>query len=513
MHREPLVRRLLSPEAYPHQVENVRLVETHISWVFLTGQHAYKVKKPVNLGFLDFSTLERRRHFCQEEVRLNRRFAPSLYEAAVPITGSPDKARVDGSGEATEWAVRLAQFDEASRLDRVLDAGELSRDDCDDLARAIADVQDGLGVASLDTPWGTRKTVAETIGMNFNTLRVHRSDLSDRIAALEQWVEQQLAAQHDALASRRATGRIRECHGDLHLANLVRHEGRFVAFDSIEFSEVLRWIDVVSDVAFLAMDLRSRGRDDLAAILMSSWVEASGDHAATAVLPIYMVYRALVRAVIAAIRSSQPGADVAAAHAEGDRYLALAETLAAPRPARLYATCGVSGCGKTTLARELVAATGAIHLRSDVERKRVFGMQPTDRPASPEHRDKLYSAAATQQTYERLATLAQQILASGTSVVIDAACTSRWQREQIAEAAAKATTSLTWLAPHVPKHTLLERVAARLATGLDASDASPEIVHRQLAAFEPITPEELAQHPHCRLVHSVAECTPSQPLS
>jgi aminoglycoside phosphotransferase family enzyme len=183
MHREPLVRRLLSPEAYPHQVENVRLVETHISWVFLTGQHAYKVKKPVNLGFLDFSTLERRQHFCQEEVRLNRRFAPSLYEAAVPITGSPDKARVDGSGEATEWAVRLAQFDEASRLDRVLDAGELSRDDCDDLARAIADVQDGLGVASLDTPWGTRKTVAETIGMNFNTLRVHRSDLSDRISS------------------------------------------------------------------------------------------------------------------------------------------------------------------------------------------------------------------------------------------------------------------------------------------------------------------------------------------
>lgn len=511
MHREPLVRRLLSPEAYPHRVENVRLVETHISWVFLTGQHVYKVKKPVNLGFLDFSTLERRRHFCHEEVRLNRRFAPSLYEAAVPITGSPEDARIDGSGETTEWAVRLAQFDEARRLDRVLDAGELSRDDCDELACEIANVQRGLGVASLDTPWGTRETVAKTIGMNFDQLRVHRSDQRDRIDALEQWVERELAARHDALTNRRASGRVRECHGDLHLANLVRHEGRFVAFDSIEFSDVLRWIDVASDVAFLAMDLRSRGRDDLAAILTSSWVEAAGDHAAAAVLPLYLVYRALVRAVIASIRASQPGADVAAAEAEGDRYLALAETLAAPRQARLYATCGVSGCGKTTLARELVAATGAIHLRSDVERKRVFGMQPTDRPTSPEHRDRLYSTAATQQTYERLAILAQQILASGTSVVIDAACTRRWQREQLAQAAAEAAAPLTWLAPQVPEPILLERVAARLTTGRDASDASPEIVRRQLATFEPITPAELAQHPACRLVHTVAACTQPHP--
>lgn len=505
MHPEPLVRRLLSPEAYPHPVDAVRLVETHISWVFLTGRTAYKVKKPVNLGFLDFSTLEKRRHYCHEEVRLNSRFAPEIYQAAVPITGPATDARVQGEGTPTEWAVRLTQFDEDDRLDRLLEAGGLSERDADLLGREIAAVQERLDVAHHDTPWGTCETVADTIGMNLDQLRTHRSERLDRIDALQEWVHRAIDARREAFAQRRAAERVRQCHGDLHLANLVCHGGRFLAFDSIEFSEVLRWIDVASDVAFLAMDLTSRNRPDLAATVTNSWIEASGDHEATAVLPIYLVYRAIVRSAIAAIRGSQPSADVAAAHAESDRYLTLAEHLASPRSPTLVATCGVSGCGKTTLARELVASTGAIQLRSDVERKRIFGMAPTDRPTSAEQSDALYTAAATQQTYERLAALARSMLANGSSVVIDAACTRRWQRDMIAKVAADAGVPLTWLAPQVSERELLARVAARRASGMDASDASADIVRAQLASFEPITTAELAGPPTAQLVHCVAD--------
>lgn len=496
---EPLVRRLLSPDAYPHPVENVHLVETHISWVFLTGRYAYKVKKPVDLGFLDFGTLEKRRHYCHEEVRLNRRFAPSLYLAAVPITGAADEAVIEGDGEPTEWAVQLAQFDEAARLDRVLDAGDLSADECTRLAHEIAAVQEKLEIAAADTRWGTADTVTDTIHMNLEQVQSHRPDTAPRIAALRQWVDEQIAARRDVFADRRATGRVRQCHGDLHLANLVRHDERLVAFDSIEFSEVLRWIDVASDVAFVAMDLASRGRRDLAAVLTSSWIEAADDHAATAVLPIYLVYRAIVRSAVAAIRGSQPEADRAAAHAESDHYLDLAEHLAAPQPPTLYATCGVSGCGKTTLARELVATTSAIHLRSDVERKRLFGMAPIERPADAEVTAALYSDTATRQTYERLASLAKAMLANGASVVIDAACTRRWQRELLAKAATANGCALTWLAPHLSEDELIARVEARRISGHDASDASAAIVRQQLATFEPITHAELAA-PNTRLI-------------
>ena len=480
-------------------MENVHLVETHISWVFLTGRYVYKVKKPVDLGFLDFGTLAKRRHYCHEEVRLNRRFAPSLYLAAVPITGTADRAVIKGDGEATEWAVQLAQFDENSRLDRLLDSGGLSADDCTKLGLEIAGVQERLEIADVHTPWGTAQTVADTIHMNLEQVCSHRADTAPRIEALRQWVDAQIAVRREVFADRRATGRVRQCHGDLHLANLVRHEERFVAFDSIEFSEVLRWIDVASDVAFLAMDLESRSRSDLAAVLTSSWIEAADDHGATAVLPIYLVYRAIVRSAVAAIRGSQPEADTAAAHAESDHYLDLAEQLAAPRPPTLYATCGVSGCGKTTLARELVATTGAIQLRSDVERKRLFGMAPTDRPADAEATAALYSDTATRQTYERLASLAKAMLANGTSVVVDAACTRRWQRELLARAATANGCALTWLAPHLSEDDLIARVEARRAQGHDASDASARVVRHQLATFEPITPAELAA-PNTRLL-------------
>ena len=519
-HEPAFLDRLLTPAAYPHPVTSVTLIETHISWVFLTGDYVYKVKKPVNFGFLDFSSLERRRHFCEEEVRLNRRFAPTLYLDAVPIVGPPAAARilrageVGGDGEPIEWAVRLRQFDEAGRLDRLLDSGGLSAQGCEELAVEMARIQDRLEIADETTPWGTSEAVADAIDSTLGRLRQHRPEICERVAVLERDMHCRLEACSGAIEARRRAGRVRQCHGDLHLANIVWHEGRFVPFDSIEFSDALRWIDVASDVAFLAMDLESRGRGDLATTFTSSWIEAADDHHAAVVLPVYLIYRAMVRATVAAIRSMQSNvgqhadpAAAAAANAESDRYLALAERLLVDRRPLLVATSGVSGSGKTTVAGEVAAALGAVRLRSDVERKRIAGMAATDRPHDAVQEAAIYSPESTRRTYARLAKLARLILASGTSVVVDAACNRRWERRMLADAAQEAGVPMVWLSLEVPEAVAVARVAARQAVGTDASDASVDIVRAQFAAREPIQSEEFTRTSDGDLLESLITIT------
>ena len=489
----PLVRRLLSADAYPHPIHGIHLVETHISWVFLTGTHVYKVKKPVDLGFLDFTSLERRRTFCDEEVRLNRRFAPQLYVDAVPITGRAETARVGGVGEPIEWAVRLVQFEERDRLDHVLDRGGLTVDDCLALAADIAAVHASLPPAAESTPWGTAETFRRIVHLNLDQLRQHRPDLAGRAAALSVWVDRQLASHASDLVGRRAGGRIRECHGDLHLGNLVRHGDRIVAFDGIEFNESLRWIDVANDIAFLAMDLHARGRGDLAATVVSAWVEAADDHASLRLMPIYLVYRAIVRAAVAAIRAAQAAGAGGGGICDGEceRYLLLAERLAAPRRPLLLATCGISGSGKSTLAAAVVGVTGGIRLRSDVERKRLAGMTAVARPADAAGTAAVYSEEMSRRTYRRLADLARTILQAGWSVVVDAACLQRWQRTLLAESAVAAGADLAWLELDLPAAVAVSRVRSRMEMGHDPSDATEQVVAGQLADRDPITAAEI----------------------
>jgi aminoglycoside phosphotransferase family enzyme/predicted kinase len=499
-----LVAGLLRPDAYPHPSGDIRLVETHISWVFLTGQYVYKVKKPCNFGFLDFSTLERRRQFCHEEVRVSGRFAPELYLGAVPITGGPDAPRIDGEGVPGEWAVKLAQFDEADRLDAIFDDGRLTVADCQTLGAEIASVHGRLAVADPGSVWGTAQSVLDAVAINLEQLRRLRPDAAPRIDRIATWLHDRLTASSATIAARGAEGRVRECHGDLHLANIVLHDGRMMAFDAIEFSPGLRWIDVANDIAFLAMDLRVRGRPDLAAHVENAWIEAADDHAALTVLPIYEVYRAVVRADVAALRCStqETSSDEAASvRAETDRYLDLAEQLMEWREPVLAVTSGISGSGKTTLSTRLVGTAGAVRIRSDVERKRLAGMTATDRPPNAAATAALYHPSMTLAVYERLALLARLALGAGRTVVVDAACNVRWQREIFAAVARDAGVQLVWLDFAVPTETVLARVAIRMAEGIDASDASAAVIRDQIATREPITPEEIAAvGPRCRLV-------------
>jgi len=256
---------------------------------------------------------------------------------------------------------------------------------------------------------------------------------------------------------------------------------------------VLRWIDCASDIAFLAMDLASRGRTDLAAHLRNGWIEAADDHASTGVFRMYEVYRAIVRAAVAAIRGGQTAGEASArSRAETDRYLDLAVRLTSPPEKVFFCTSGVSGSGKTTVASSVVGAFDAVRLRSDVERKRLAGMEATERPEGEAASRSLYSEAATHAVYRRLATLARDVLATGTSVVIDATCAARWQRDLLAEVAREVSAPLVWLDFDIPEDSLLARVASRQAAGDDASDASCDVVRRQLAAREPIADDELS---------------------
>ncbi|MFM7243741.1 MAG: AAA family ATPase [Planctomycetaceae bacterium] len=489
--RPVLIERLLEPAAYLHATAGIRLVETHISWVILTGSFAYKLKKPVVLGFVDYGTLDLRRRSCEAEVAVSGRFAPELYLGVVPITGSEAGPRIGGSGEPIEWAVKLVQFDEADRLDARFEAGRLTAADCRTLGEAIAALEERLPVAGPETPWGTGDSVLAAAAVNLAAIRAELPEAAAIVDALWAWLHEQLAKHGPLLARRKAAGRVRACHGDLHLANIVLHDGRMTPFDAIEFSDNLRWIDVANDVAFLSMDLESRDRPDLAAQVVSSWAEAADDRGALPLLPVYEAYRAIVRSSIAALRAGQGGC--VDSRAEALRYLDLAGRLSRrPQPV-MVVTCGVSGSGKSTVAADLVGALPAVRIRSDVERKRLAGLRATDRAGDGEAAAALYGAEQTRRVYERLAALAAEIVAAGSSVIVDAACTRRWQRRLLADVATARGMPMVWLAFDVPAEAAIARVEARRASGRDPSDASAEVVRAQLAAVEPIDEDEAAE--------------------
>jgi aminoglycoside phosphotransferase family enzyme len=356
--RRPLPEALLDPRCYGPGVDSVRVVETHISWVFLTGRYAYKVKKPVKLPFVDFSTLKRRKHFCEEELRVNRRFAPEIYRRVAPIGGTPGEPRV-GRTPAFEYAVEMREFPSEARLDRRLAADGVPRAAFGELGARLAELHAGLPRA--------RRVKAEEISAaalrNVDELEaVTNGGYAQALEGLRAWTERQCERLGPVFARRAAAGAHRECHGDLHLQNLLWRDGKIVAFDALEFDRKLRDSDVVSEIAFLAMDLQAHGRADLEYEVLSRYLETGGDYGGIDVLPFYLVYRALVRAKVAAIKAAQSAAE---GH-DAQRYLATAVELSAPTAPLLVITHGLSGSGKTTVTDELVSRVPAIRARSDL---------------------------------------------------------------------------------------------------------------------------------------------------
>ena len=493
--QDKIVQALHDSSCYPHPVGQVRHIETHISHVMLTGQFAYKIKKPLDLGFLDFSTLEKRRFCCEEELRLNRRLAPDVYLEVVTINGKPESPRINGTGPILEYAVKMRQFDPASGLDQLEEQGRLTLHHADAMAETVADFHARIPGVPLDSAWGSAETIWQPVAQNFEQIAARidgKSEAQDLLNTIRAWSEAGHARLAPEFEQRRVQGFVRECHGDLHLGNMAWENDRLLVFDCIEFNPALRWIDVMSEVAFCYMDLLHRGHHDFAARFINRYLERTGDYAGMMLLRFYAVYRAMVRAKVAFIRASQAGLstkDVTHETGQGMAYLQLADQLIRQRSPHLAVTHGLSGSGKTTFSQELIMSFEMISLRSDIERKRLAGLDALAKSGSGMESG-IYTRDFSRRTYKHLASLAEKLLQAGWSVLVDATFIARWQRDLFRQLADRCGVPLHILDFAVPDEVLRQRVQARSAEGRDASEADVAVLEQQLKTHEPLTSEE-----------------------
>ena len=476
------VTNMLKAEVYDHPAKNIELIETHISWVILTGDFAYKIKKPVNFGFLDFSTLEKRKQFCEQELVLNSRLAPDIYLDVIAITGTPEAPHISGSGTAFEYAVKMAQFPQSAQLDNMLAAGELKAEHMDAIAHMVADFHQTANIADDTMTYGDKEAIYQPVEENFRQIEqhLHSTDYTEQLEKLSQWSKSESILLQAVFTGRKADGFIRQCHGDMHLRNLVWLDNKAMAFDCIEFNAKLSWIDVISEIAFLIMDLQHRHQHQLANRFLNSYLENTGDYAGLSTLPFYLCYRALVRAKVNALRLEQK--DLSAQEKnktidEFESYIQLAAGYTQQPAPKLIIMRGLSASGKSTVSQKLLDELGAIRIRSDVERKRLFGITATD-TASDKIDAGIYTADASQKTYTKLIELASAIIKAGYSVIVDAAFLTHEQRKPFQKLAEQLEAPYVILEVTAPAELLRQRIKQRKN---DVSDADLVVLEHQLA--------------------------------
>ena len=489
-----LIQALQNPALYDHAAGTFQLIETHISWIILTGPYAYKIKKPVNFGFLDFSTLEKRRYFCQQELRLNRRLAPQLYQNVIPITGTAQSPQLNGSGTPIEYAVKMTQFPQQAQLDRVLNQSELHPSHIDQLAKTIAEFHAQADASSADTAFGSPSVVHHFMAENFDQIQPLLTQLDDlrQLQRLQTWSNHQFTLLTPMIEQRKRDGFVRECHGDMHLANMALLKDNVVIFDCIEFNDSLRWIDSISEVAFTAMDLDDRQRPDLAARLLNGYMQHSGDYHGVALLRFYQVYRAMVRAKVACLRLHQADLSDAEKHTIETQYrgyATLAEHYTRATAPVMCLTHGVSGSGKTSISQPLLEHFGMIRIRSDVERKRLFGLRPDEHSTSATGQG-IYTPQASRATYDRLSLLARTIIEAGFSTIVDATCLKRDERKRFRTLSKSLGVPFVILDFHVDEALARQWIIERADAGDDASEATVDVLQRQLASREPLNSDE-----------------------
>ncbi|WP_227369280.1 AAA family ATPase [Halomonas sp. M20] len=491
---QALINALYDADCYDHPVASIEILETHISWIVLTGEFAYKLKKPLAFGsFLDFSSLDKRQHFCEQEVRLNRRLAPSLYLEAVPISGTPESPRVNDASAPFEYAVKMRQFSNRHLFSTLQASGELSLELLDDLIDQLVVFHEQAECVPQQSEFGTPASLTRILEREFALIAPCLEDEQDRqrLAFLHTWSQEALERLADEIQHRRQEGHVRETHGDVHLGNAVQHQGRALMFDGIEFNDELRWNDVGGDLAFLLMDLEARGEESFAHHALNRYLELSGDHGLTRLLPFYKFYRALVRAKVAILRYHQPElhpSDRPAIMASYRQYIELAARYAEFDFPYLLIGVGVSGSGKSRFTAEVVRRLGNVRLRSDVERKRLFGFEPE---ADTDKQDvDIYTAEATDRTYAQLARLTGVLLEAGRPVCIDATCLKREQRELLRHQAEGRGLPVLLISFEADKATLERRIEKRARRGGDPSEAGQAVLERQLTEFEPFGDDE-----------------------
>ena len=490
-----LVASLRNPAVFGTGCARVAMLETHISYVLLTGTYAYKIKKSVNLGFLDYTTLAARRRYCEQELRLNRRHAPALYLDVVAITGTIERPVLGGDGPPLEYAVRMREFPQDALASRLLARGELDASDIDALATTVAAFHERIDPAPPDSEFGRPDGILRVARQNFERIRpfLERPDDIARLDTLAQWTGREFADRSADFGARKRGGFVRECHGDLHLNNIARIDGEMTIFDCIEFNDSMRWIDVLSEVAFTVMDLEDHARGDLAQRFLNAYLEITGDYGGLPVLRFYVAYRAMVRAMVARLRAAQPIGDDArrTALAEYDGYIAIAESCGRPARPAVVLTHGLAGSGKTTLSQPLLELLRAVRIRTDVERKRGHGLKALDRPGVGLDSG-IYSPDATAALYARVRELARRVVRAGYVVIVDAAVLKRWQRDLFRGLASELEVPFAIVSFTAPEASLRERIQRRAAAANDASDANLAVLDHQLRTQDVLAPDEQA---------------------
>ncbi|TDN63219.1 bifunctional aminoglycoside phosphotransferase/ATP-binding protein [Paraburkholderia sp. BL10I2N1] len=473
--------------SYRHPAGRIRRIETHISVIYLAGRFAYKVKKPVNPGFVDLTRPAARLRYCNEEVRLNRRLARGLYLEVVPIVSTGRSFRVGGPGKAAGHAVKMRRFAEADVFSQLLECGELG---VPHVARFACELAAFHGHASgaqqrnaPRTAFGSSALVREQMTGVLNALEREAPALVP--VEVHLWCQQEATRLAPHFDARRRMGFVRECHGDLHLDNIMRKGGDIAMFDCIEFSDALRWIDVASDLAFPLMDLKVRGHDDLAAHLLNDWLQLTGDFGALSVMRFYMVYRALVRALVAILKA--PVARTADGYASARAYVAFARRTVRADPPCLLLCHGYSGSGKSAASAALAPLIGAIRLSSDVERKRE---RPLSRPVFRALPAAAYTSHAIHTHYTALLAITRDALVAGYPMLVDATFLKELDRRRFIELANMLSMPVFILNFHARPRTLVERVRGRASGPFQTSDAGTLVLVRQLANEEPLSPEE-----------------------
>lgn len=492
-----LIQKMLQTEFYSHGVQQpVQLIQTHISYVLLTGEFAYKIKKAVSFGFLDFTTLEKRQHFCQEELRLNRRLSPELYLAVIPIVFDGVRYHFAEAADLTdavvEYAVQMRQFPQSGLFSHLFQSGELTPELVQQLARAVADFH-AIAITNDEIQaYGSPDAVRQ---VEHNNLQISipfigRSQTQKQYDETQTFTHQFCQEHAQWLTQRQLDCKIRECHGDLHLNNVCLYQNKIQIFDCIEFNQDFRNIDVIYDAAFMVMDLTFQGRFDLANLFLNTYLEQAGDYWSAALLPLYLTMRAYIRGNVNALALDDPdiGESEKQSCLERSRaYYGLAWRYTQRASGQIILMSGLSGSGKSTVARQIAQQINAIHIRSDAVRKRLAGISLQSREDDSSMNGGLYTPEMTQLTYGRILELGIFLAQQGWSVILDAKYDRRSLRQAVLEIAKTTQLPIQIVQCTAPPAVLRERLRHRSG---DISDATDELLDSQIQAEEQLTGQE-----------------------